>query len=312
MSIKNILITGGAGSIGSNLVHKLHRKKYKIFVVDNLSSGFKNKLPRNIKFIKGSIYNSSILNKIFRYKYDTVIHLAAFFANQNSVDHPEKDLKTNGIGTLKLLEKSKKNNVKKFIYISSSCVYGNQKTMIESNYKYKPDTPYAITKLLGEYYCNFYSKKFKMDISIARIFNCYGPGEMPGKYRNVIPNFIKCAINNQDIVITGDGNEVRDFTYVDDIINGIYLLLNNQKNKSDNTFNFGSGRQTNIFSLAKKIIKFTNSKSKIKFVKKRDWDLVKKRLANIDKAKDILNYQPKTNIDEGLKKTIKWLKLQKI
>ena len=312
MNKVKILITGGAGAIGSNLVKKLVSKSYSVIVLDNLTSGYKKNLPKNIIFIKGNICNNSILKKAFNYNPDIVIHMAAFFANQNSVDYPDKDLNTNGLGTLKLLEMSKFKKISKFIYFSSSCVYGNQNLMIEKNNTYYPDTPYAITKLLGEYYCKFYSKTYDMNISIARIFNCYGPGELPGKYRNVIPNFIERALNNKDIIITGSGNEIRDFTYVDDIINGILLLLKNKKIKQDEIFNFGSSKKTRILDLAKKIIKLTNSKSKIIFSKKRDWDKVIQRQANIKKAKKVINYNPKTKLDVGLKKTIAWLIKQKI
>lgn len=305
---KKILITGGCGAIGQNLVKLLVAKKYDVSVVDNLSSSKIDDLPKNIKFYNVDITNYKNLKKIFKTNITAVIHLAAFFANQNSVENPISDLNTNGKGTLNIIKLCEEFKVKKLIYASSSCVYGNQKTMLENNNNFKPETPYAITKLLGEYYCNFFSENIRTNISIVRIFNSYGPGERPGKYRNVIPNFIYKAINNQNIIITGSGKETRDFTYVDDIIEGLYKILINNKIKSGEIFNLGSGKTTTILNLVKKIIKITNSKSKIIFAKKRSWDNIKTRKANISKCKRMLNYDPQWNLDEGLIKTLKWIK----
>ena len=212
------------------------------------------------------------------------------------------------MGTLNIIKLCDEFKVKKLIYASSSCVYGNQKNMKETNVNFKPETPYAITKLLGEYYCKFFSENIKTNITIIRIFNSYGPGERPGKYRNVIPNFIYRAINNQDIIITGSGKEVRDFTFVDDIILGIYKILISNKIKSGEIFNLGSGKVTTILNLVKNILKITNSKSKIIFVQKRSWDNIKIRKANISKSKRLLNYKPKWKLEKGLFKTVKWIK----
>ena len=305
---KKVLITGGCGAIGQNLVKFLIDKKYEVSVIDNLSSGYSQDISNNVNFYNFDISNNQNLKKIFKKKFYAVIHLAAFFANQNSVEKPKNDLKTNGLGTLNIIKLCDEFKVKKLIYASSSCVYGNQKNMKETNVNFKPETPYAITKLLGEYYCKFFSENIKTNITIIRIFNSYGPGERPGKYRNVIPNFIYRAINNQDIIITGSGKEVRDFTFVDDIILGIYKILISNKIKSGEIFNLGSGKVTTILNLVKNILKITNSKSKIIFAKKRSWDNIKIRKANISKSKRLLNYKPKWKLEKGLFKTVKWIK----
>ena len=194
--MSSILVTGGAGAIGSNLVASLLKEGHKVIVLDDLSSGHKRNISEAAVFFQGSILNEELLEEVFQNaKIDYVLHLAALFANQNSVDHPTLDLSVNGLGTLNILEKSLKYGVQKVVYTSSSCVYGNDPIMNED----KPlngilDTPYAITKLLGEQYCKFFSKCNGLNTVIVRLFNCYGPGEIPGKYRNAIPNFFSTAL----------------------------------------------------------------------------------------------------------------------
>jgi nucleoside-diphosphate-sugar epimerase len=233
--------------------------------------------------------------------------LAALFANQNSVQHPEKDLMINGLGTLKILEKSKLYGVKKVIYTSSSCVYGNMQEMEEEKpLTGKLDTPYAITKLLGEQYCQFYSDFHKVPTAIIRLFNSYGPGEKPGVYRNVIPNFFYKAMQGESLIITGTGEETRDFTFVTDVIDGLYRACF-QKTEAGEVFNLGSGKQTSIQNLVELINKMTGNKSKIIYQPRRNWDHVLHRTANIEKAKNNIGYSPAIDIQEGLQRTFSWL-----
>lgn len=312
MSLKNsvVLVTGGAGAIGVNLIKELlNCGVNKIVIIDNLSSGNLNFLPKNskIEFYSVDIYRldelTSIMDEVMP---DYIFHLAAHFANQNSVDHPLSDIQTNIIGTMNLLETSKNNkNLKKFIYASSSCVYGNSEIMNEKDFIYPHETPYAINKYTGEIYTKYYAHLFQIPTVSIRIFNTYGPYEVAGKYRNVIPNFIEKALNNEDIIITGDGNETRDFTYSSDTINLlIKAALSNEKN--GDYFNAGTGTETKIKDLAKKIITLTNSKSNIIFQKRREWDLVIKRVSDITLSKDKFGYNPSINLTDGLQKYIQW------
>ena len=310
MKYKKVLVTGGAGAIGSNLVNTLLDKAENIIILDNLDSGYKDLLPNSpkIKFIKESILNDDVLTNIFKQKIDVVFHLAAHFANQNSVDHPEQDLLVNGLGTLKLLRYSKKYNVEKFIYASSSCVYGNVENIVSEELKeYKLDTPYAITKLLGEYYTKFFHNYHGLKTVILRIFNSFGPGEKPGKYRNVIPNFFIKAIKNESLIITGTGKETRDFNWIKNTVNAI-LLAAEKNGAVGQTFNVASGKSITILELANLINEITGNAAPLIFKERRDWDHIVHRKADISKTKRILGYRPEINLKKHLKETYEWIK----
>lgn len=308
--MNKILVTGGAGAIGTNLVRDLSKNNL-VYVIDNLSSSNKKNLLK-IRNIKYFFFDISDKKKIFSFlkknKFKYIFHLAAFFANQNSVDFPDKDLKTNGYGTLYLLEAIKKYNkqfLKNFIYTSSSCIYGNQSNLDEKSKVYDLDTPYAVTKLLGEQYTQYFNKEYGIPSIIFRLFNSFGPHEYPGRYRNVIPNFINLAKKNLPLKIYGDGKQTRDFNYVGNITD-ILIKTHNKSFKKCEIFNIGYGKEIKIIDLAKKIKERTNSKSKILFIKNRSWDKVKKRKSNNKKAKKFLNYKPAYDFDYGLNKTLDW------
>jgi len=164
------------------------------------------------------------MKRVFFDKPQIVFHLAAFFANQNSLDHPERDLQVNGMGTLRLLEYSVFTGVERFVYASSGCsIYGSHAPLplTEEFMSLHLTTPYQITKMLGELYCNFFWHHYELKVVKARFFNSYGPGEIPGQYRNVIPNFIYWAMKGKPLPITGNGEATRDFTYVGDIVDGL-------------------------------------------------------------------------------------------
>lgn len=311
MRHQTILITGGAGTIGSRLANKLVVNQNKVIILDNLSSGNKLNLITNpnLNFLFGNISDSEILGYIFNnYKIDYVFHFAAHFANQNSIDHPKDDLHTNGYGTLNLLEFSYKYNVKSFLYSSTSCIQGHitDKNTID-DYIGNLDTPYAIHKLLGEYYIRFFADYYNFKCNIVRFFNVYGPGEIPGKYRNVIPNFFLKAINNKPLTITGTGEETRSFSYVDDIIKGCEQIIQLEDIKGL-TVNLGNEKETTILQLAEIINKITGNTSGTVLIPKRNWDKIDKRVANIDLAKKLIKFSPKVELKEGLTITYEWLK----
>jgi nucleoside-diphosphate-sugar epimerase len=311
MSLDNskILVTGGFGALGHNLIHYLTANyNCSIHVIDNFSAGHVN-FNTNVTFSYIDIGNTEKVNTFFKeYKPNYIFHLAAHFANQNSVDHPLSDINTNIVGVVNLFEAQENNpELKKIIFASSSCVYGNSEIMAEDIQVSPYDTPYAINKYVGELYSKYYAEIHGIPVVSARIFNSFGPGEMPGQYRNVIPNFIQKALANQDIVITGTGSETRDFTYVLDTVD-LLLKLATSNYKNAEIFNGGTGTKLSIFELAQKIIALSNSKSQIKFTEPRNWDHVKDRLSNIEKSKKLLNYYPQHDMEEGLVKTINWIK----
>jgi UDP-glucose 4-epimerase len=303
--METILVTGGAGAIGSRLVAKLC-KEHKVLVLDDLSSGWHDNIADlPARFWRGSVIDEEILREVFASKPSVIFHLAANFANQNSVDYPQKDLMVNGLGTLKLLQYARDTGVKRFIYTSSSCVYGNNERLSETSKNFSLDTPYAVTKLLGEQYVRFFALHHKMETVILRLFNSYGPGEYPGKYRNVIPNFLFRAVKNEPLVITGTGDETRDFTFVDDTVIALQLAMTRPEAVGE-TFNVGTGRETAIRTLAETIIEISGSKSEIQYRPRRDWDEVARRCADVSHIKSTLGFTPATDMRAGLASTHEW------
>jgi len=309
---KRILITGGAGCIGSNLIRSLLvAEPEKIIVVEDLSASFEWNLPKDPKvfFIRGSILDGESMKRGFGFKPHYVFHLAAHFANQNSVDHPKTDLLVNGLGTLNTLEYANLVGVEKFVFASSGCsVYGSQAPLPlrEGFVSLHLDTPYQIDKLVGELYCNYFHDYYKLPVAIARYFNVYGAGEVPGKYRNVIPNFVWWAMHRKPLAVTGSGEETRDFTFVEDIVDGT-LRIGVVPEAVGEAINLASETETRVIDLANWINDLTGNKEGIVFKPRREWDKVSRRKACIEKARKILGYEPKTGIREGLKKTYSWI-----
>jgi UDP-glucose 4-epimerase len=310
---KNILITGGAGCIGSNLTRVLLKTEPRtITILDDLSASYEWNLPKNPKvhFIHGNILNDEVMTRSFSFRPDYVFHLAAHFANQNSIDHPETDLLVNGLGTLKTLQYSQLVGVEKFIYASSGCsVYGSRAPLPleEAFVSLDLDTPYQIHKLLGELYCNLYHNYYKLPVVIGRYFNVYGPGEIPGQYRNVIPNFIWLAVQGKPLPITGTGEETRDFAFVADIVDGT-LRMGAVPQAIGEAINLATETETKVIDLASMINKMVGNRAGVVFKEKRSWDTVIRRRASITKARKLLGYEVNERIKSGLEKTYEWFK----
>ena len=308
---KTVLITGGAGAIGSNLAHRLAElETERIIILDNLSSSYAWNVPRGpkIKFTKGDILDEEMLRFAFKTKPDVVFHLAAHFANQNSVDYPETDLMVNGLGILKALQYAHLSGVERFVYTSSGCgVYGACSTMPfeEHDISISLHSPYQVTKLLGELYTNCFYNLYGLPIVNVRLFNVYGPGEVPGKYRNVIPNFFFWAMKGQALPITGDGTETRDWTFVDDAVNGL-LAGGVIEETVGEAINIGSGTEQRVVDMARIVNKLTGNKSGIQHVERREWDAKPQLLSSIDKARRLIGYQPQVTFKDGLRKVHEW------
>jgi UDP-glucose 4-epimerase len=304
-----VLVTGGAGAIGANLVRALINSgtTSKIVVVDDLSSGRLSNLESlDIEFIKLDISDATAVEKVFSFKPNKVYHLAALFANQNSIDHPNRDLSVNGGGLINVLNGCVKNSVKRVVYTSSSCVYGNLEYMIEGK-EGQLDTPYAITKLLGEQYLEYYSRQYGIEALSARLFNSYGPFDYPGLYRSVIPNFFQDALLGKPLKIYGDGGAVRTYAHVEDLIHGLIGLMNNAPYKgSHEIVNLGSEEAVTSSSLALMINDITNNKSGVYHEPNRDWDHVHSRIPILDKARELIQYSPEIKIEEGLQNYHQW------
>jgi nucleoside-diphosphate-sugar epimerase len=309
---QRILVTGGAGAIGSNLAAALAAAGAKeVVVLDDLSSACKWNLPAlpNVAFVQGSVLDDEKLKHVFFAGPTLVYHLAALFANQNSIDNTQQDLLVNGLGTLKVLQYAKLVGVKRVVYASSGCsVYGKSPLPLKEDYlSLDLDTPYQITKMLGELYCNFFGNFYGLSTVRTRFFNSFGPGEIPGRYRNVIPNFVYWAMRGEALPVMGSGEETRDWTYVGDIVDGL-LRAGSMDSAVGEAMNLASGRETRIIDMANQVNELTGNKGGIRFIPRRKWDTKGRLLASIEKARSVIQYEPKTSFSSGLEKTVAWFR----
>jgi nucleoside-diphosphate-sugar epimerase len=315
---RSVLVTGGAGAIGSNLVIALSilvGKDGKVTILDNLSS-IKYRDPwnvipmNNVLFVEGDVRSDIDLKRVYKENPSLVFHLAAFFANQNSVDYPERSAEVDVLGQIRLLEYSRLSKIDRFIYASSGCaIYGSypELPLREDFVSMHLTTPYQINKMTGEMYCNFYAHHYDMKIVNCRFFNSYGPGEVPGQYRNVIPNFIYWGMSGVPLPITGDGSETRDFTYVLDLVQGLVKAGYYDKAIGEN-FNLASEKEISIKELAIRINEMTGSKEPIVYRQRRKWDTKPRLLASVEKARALIGYEPKVSFYDGLGSNIEWFR----
>lgn len=288
---KKIIVTGGAGFIGSHMSDFLIKKKYDVTIIDNLSYGKKQFLNKKAKFLKGDIRNLNFLKKSFK-NVDAVFHFAAMSRSGPSDKEIDLCLIQNTIGTKNVLEACRINKVKKLIYAGSSTYYGNTMGKQSENDKSDFINPYSISKYFGEQLCIFYNKKKFVNCSIVRYFNVYGTRQpLTGQYALVIGIFLNKRKKNQKLKIYGDGYQKRDFIHIDDVIKANYKVLKSGKNGE--VYNVGFGKNITINYLAQLISK------KIIHTKKRIGE-ARETLANIKKLKK-LNWSPKIQIEKGIK-----------
>lgn len=279
----------------------------QVVVVDDLSSGHEWLLPSDprMRLIRRDVCDLPKLE--LGLNEPVVFHLAAFFANQNSVDHPIDDLHTNGLGTLTVLRWAAEHRARRVVYASAGCsIAGHgldapiREDMPVSLYL---DTPYQITKALGEFYCNYFLPR--VSSVRCRFFNSYGPGEVPGAYRNVIPNFIWRALHDEPLIITGTGEETRDFIYIDDLVDGLMSSASTPAAHGE-AVNLGTGVQTRVVDLATTIIELCDSRSEIRYAPRRSWDHSVRRQADNSKARTLLGAVPAVALRDGLERTVAW------
>ncbi|MBC8487339.1 MAG: NAD-dependent epimerase/dehydratase family protein [Bacteroidetes bacterium] len=315
---RTILVTGGAGAIGSNLVIALSElvgSDGKIIVLDNLSA-IKGEEPidlpplTNMLFVKGNVCSDIDLKRVFREQPSIVYHLAAFFANQNSVDYPENSADVDINGIIKLLDYSQFTGVEKFVFASSGCaIYGSygEMPLKEDFISLHLTTPYQINKTTGEMYSNFYHHHYGLKTVNCRFFNSFGPGEVPGQYRNVIPNFVYWSMQEKSLPLTGTGDETRDFTYVLDLVQGL-IKAAYYEDAIGQAFNLASGQETKIKDLISMINEATGNSTPITQYPARKWDTKKRLLASIELADKLINYRPITSFEKGLQTNVEWFK----
>ena len=303
MKNRKVVITGGAGFIGANLAKELVTNN-SVIIIDNLSVGKKENLTdllgENVKFIEGSIGELSLLKRLFR-NVDFVFHQAAISSVHKSIENPLATNEVNVTGTLNVLLASRDTGVKKVICASSAAVYGDTPTIPQKEEMMpNPKSPYAVTKLVGEYYCRVFQAVYGFPTVSLRYFNVYGPKQDPNSdYAAVIPRFIKRISVGKPPIILGDGEQTRDFVFISDIARANILAA-----ESDVTgvFNIGEGRSTTINQLAELISHIMNKDPGIIFEEARVGD-IRHSLADISKA-GLFGYEPHYDLEQGLRETI--------
>lgn len=298
-----ILVTGGAGFIGSHIVEHFQGKA-EIRVLDNLRSGYlRNIEPFQAEFIEGSILDKSVLARAME-GVDYVFHLAAMISVPESMLKPVECVELNTIGTLNVLEAAAQAGVKKLCLSTSAAIYGDNPIVPKREEMFpEPKSPYAETKLSGEYYCGIYTREGRLQTACLRYFNVFGPRQDPkSQYAAAIPIFVSKALKNEPITIFGDGEQTRDFIYVKDIAaaNAYFATVS----KETGVFNVAYGGRITINDLAEKIVKLLNSKSEIVHLPERLGD-VKHSTACVDKLK-AAGFVPTSDFDTGLAATIQF------
>tara|TARA_B100001063_G_C16741780_1_gene545209 strand:+ start:199 stop:1194 length:996 start_codon:yes stop_codon:yes gene_type:complete len=315
---KKILVTGGAGFIGSNICKTLVDLNADVYCLDNLSTGHKSNIEclinrKNFKFLQGDITDLKTCQFSCQ-NMDFVLHQAALGSVPRSIKDPLTTNNVNITGFLNMLISSRDNNIKRFIFAASSSTYGDSKSLPKlENIIGKPLSVYATTKYVNELYAENFNKLYDLDTIGLRYFNVFGPNQDPnGPYAAVIPKFINKLIKYESPIINGDGSFSRDFTYVDNVVNmNLLALCSENKNSLNQIYNTACGERTSLVKLVELLKGFLSkwddkiNDVQIKFGPEREGD-IPHSLASIEKSKKLLKYNPKYSIELGLKVSIDW------
>ncbi len=306
--MSKFLITGGAGFIGSNIAESLLKSGHTVRILDNFFSGKEENLSAikgQIELIRGDIRDASAAEKACE-GMDAVLHQAGLRSVPESMKNPAayNDVNINGI--LTMLQAARKKSVRRFVFASSSSVYGDSKEFPQTETQYPlAMSPYALTKLAGEYYCRVFSTNFGLETVCLRYFNVFGPKQaLDDEYAVVIPKFIDCIIKNEPPPIFGDGGQSRDFTYIENIISA-NLLAATVPGVKHEVVNIALGENNTVLALAQTINKILGKNIQPKFLPLRAGDIYKSH-ADISKIQNVLGYQPLVRFEEGLRRTIEY------
>lgn len=323
----NVLVIGGAGFIGSNLVRKLLKEGVKkITVVDNLLSSERENIPQSLRilFREGSITDDKVIGQV-KDEYEYVFHLATYHGNQSSIHDPLADHENSLLTTLKLLHHLRDfKRLKRVVYSGAGCAVAKktyaeaEATSEDTPVSLDMDSPYSISKLVGEFYAVYFHKQHGLPTVRARFQNVYGPGEVLGAgkwrgtpatvWRNVTPTFIYRALKGQALPLENGGIASRDLIYVEDIVQGLMLCA--LRGEPGDVYNLASGVGTSIKDLAQLINNLTGNKTPPQVMPKRDWDRSGNRFGSTAKANEKLGFAARTSLEEGLRKTIEWTRSQ--
>jgi len=296
--VGSILITGGAGFIGSHLVERLVKEGYRVILVDNLLRGNMNNLPRllkDVEFVEGDIRNYELMDDIVR-KVDTVIHLAALSRVMPSIENPELCFENNVKGTEIIARLCSKYN-RKLIFSSSREVYGTAKYLpVDESHPLNPENPYGASKVAAESIIKAYSKCYGLNYTTLRLTNVYGPRD----FDRVIPTFIEKSVKNENLIVYGE-EKLMDFIYISDVVEAFIKALN--ANEMNLTLNIGSGVGTKILELAKLIQDMVGGRGGI-IIKKTRKGEIERFVSDIKKAREVLRWEPKTALKDGIKELL--------
>src|SRR5699024_2154897 len=304
------LVTGGAGFIGSNIVRELIKQGKQVRVLDNFNTGKRkniHELQGDVEMIVGDITEDKTVAKAVK-DIDIIIHQGAIPSVPKSIQDPIQTNQVNITGTLKLLHAAARDNVKRFVYASSSSAYGFNETLPkQENMCGNPMSPYAVSKYTGENYCKVFHDIFGLETISLRYFNVFGPTQSPHSiYAAVITAHIRAIINDNTPIIYGDGTQSRDFTYVEDVVSANLLDAEAPKLQGE-VINIGTGSQIVLNDLVDNINVLLGKNISAKYIAARQGD-VKHSLADIRLANELIGYHPSTSFHDGLKQTINWLK----
>ncbi len=301
-----VLVTGGAGFVGSNLVRRLIRDRAKVTVLDDLFTGRRENLPESgFDFVEGSVCDPAVVEHLVAL-HEVVFHCAA----RNivvSTRNPREDYETNIGGTLNVLLAARATGTRRVVYTSSTSVYGNPRYLpINEDDHLSLLTPYAVSKLAGENYCMAFYESYDLPATAVRYSNIFGPGQDPANpYCGVVAKFTESLFAGKPPVIHGDGNQSRDFTYIDDAINATVLAATRDRALGE-VFNVGTGVETRVNELAAVLIKLIGVDVEPIHTDRRDVDNIRRRVVNIEKTRRALRWVPEVTLEEGLRRTVEW------
>jgi UDP-glucose 4-epimerase len=306
--MKKAIITGGAGFIGSHLSEELSKRGYQLVIVDNLSTGKKDNIAaiidkKNVAFIKGSITDLPLLQKACK-NADYVFHLAAAVSVPKSIKNPQESHEVNVTGTLNVLIAARDNKVKKVVNASSCAIYGDAPGLPKKeDMPVNPLSPYAVTKLAAEEYCQIFQQVYHLPTVSLRYFNIFGPRQNPdSEYSAAIPKFIKLKLQGKTVEVYGDGKATRDYVFVSDAVNAFILAV---ESDASGIYNIGSGKSTTVNELVELISRLTGNNTPPIYGPPRPGDILHS-LGDASKARTF-GYSPGYSLEAGLKETIRYM-----
>jgi UDP-glucose 4-epimerase len=307
-----VLVTGGAGFIGSHVADVFLENGWEVTIVDDLSSGKQDNVPAAAEFRRMSVTSPELARLVTQTRFDVVTHLAAQIDVRKSVADPILDATTNIIGTLNLMEALRAARASTRVIFTSTggALYGDfNKPPNFEDYPKDPESPYAISKLSAEYYLAYFGRVHNLDSAAVRFGNVYGPRQDPHGEAGVVAIFCGRILDNKPLTIFGDGSQTRDYVYVGDVARAVYLAATKplpERGRLDaRAFNIGTGKGTSVIDLAKLLQEAAGAKAKIEFAPHRPGEQ-QESFVNVDKARDVIGWAPSVTLSEGLAKTYSW------